>query len=150
MNAITLNLHILAAVILAGGSLIAALVVLPQARQLGDPKVVLAFQRRFFLLAAPALLIQVITGPMLAAFWVPDPLNWLPGHSTVSAHIFGKLFMLVLLVPIFLHARFRMGPKVARGEWSFRAIAWHAVPQAILAVGFLVLGVSIRMVQLGG
>jgi len=100
--------------------------------------------------SAPALLVQVITGPMLAAWWVPDPTNWLPTHSTVSAHIFSKLFLLALLVPIFIHARVRMAPKVARGEWGFRALAVHAWLQMLLAVCFLIVGVSIRLVQTGG
>ncbi len=145
MNSLTLNLHILAACVLAGGNLILALVILPQARRHGDPKAVLGFLRRFFMLSAPSLLIQVITGPMLAAHWVPDPANWLPTAGGVSAHIFSKLFMLALLVPIFVHARLRMAPKVARGEWGFGALSWHAWLQTILAVCFLVVGVTIRL-----
>ena len=43
MNALTLNLHVLAACILAGGSLVFTLIILPQARRAGDPKAALGF-----------------------------------------------------------------------------------------------------------
>lgn len=145
MNALTLNLHILAGCLLVGGSLAQALVVLPQARRAGDPGVALDFLRRWFPWTLLAILIQAGTGPQLAMFWSPEPANWFPGGEDFSPHVFAKLFCLAVLIGLVLHGRFRTGPRVARGDWGIRALAWQIGPQALLAVCFAVLGVLIRL-----
>lgn len=145
MHALLLNLHILGAVIWAGGHLVLALVILPRAFRTGEIRVVRDFEHGYERFGLSALLVQVITGPLLAARWVPNPADWLPGHGTLSAHIFAKLFLLALTVLLALHGKLRMMKKVGRGEWGLKAMTWHIVPVTVLSVLFLVLGVSIRL-----
>ena len=145
MNHLVLHLHVLAGCLLAGGSLYQALVVVPLAARAGDARAALPSARRFFLWSAPALLVQTITGPMLAAVWLPDPAQWLPTQGALGAHVFAKIFCLGALAALFLSARLLLAPRVADGRWGMRALRLHAGMQALLAVCFVVLGVSIRL-----
>ncbi len=145
MNHLVLHLHVLAGCLLAGGSLYQALVVVPLAARAGDARAALPFARRFFLWAAPAVLVQAATGPMLAAVWLPDPAQWLPTQGALGAHVFAKLVSLGALVLVLASSRLVLVPRLLEGRWGMRALRAHAVAQALLAASFVLLGSSIRL-----
>src|SRR6187551_132556 len=82
---VLLLLHILGATVWAGGHLVLALTVLPEALRDRRAATVSAFEQRFEKIGLPALAVQIITGLWLAHHLLGSPGNWL--HNTPVAHV---------------------------------------------------------------
>src|SRR3546814_15667120 len=76
MYGILLLLHILGATIWTGGHIIVSVTVLPRALRQGAPEVLLNFESMFEKIGMPALVVQIITGPILAYRFLPDIGQW--------------------------------------------------------------------------
>src|SRR3546814_13297839 len=67
----TLFRSILGATIWTGGHIIVSVTVLPRALRQGAPEVLLNFESMFEKIGMPALVVQIITGPILASRFLP-------------------------------------------------------------------------------
>jgi putative copper export protein len=137
-----LLLHILGATIWTGGHLVLAITVLPRALRARNPSIVQQFEGGYEKLGMPALALQLLTGLWLAYNLLPDPAAWFGFESQAAAHIFAKLFLLVLTLALALHARLRVIPRL--NAERLPTLAVHIVLVTILSVLFVALGVGFR------
>jgi putative copper export protein len=139
---LVLTLHLLGAAVWTGGHLVLALGVLPGALRRRDPEPVRAFEARYERIAVPALLLQVVTGLLLAHRYLPDPAGWLSFATPLQAHVAAKLLLLAATLGLGLHARLRLVPRLdAR---TLGPLAVHIVAITLVAVGFMVVGAGFR------
>jgi putative copper export protein len=137
-----LLLHILAATIWTGGHLVLALAILPRVLSERSPAKLLEFESAYERVGIPALVIQVATGLWLAHRMVPELSRWLAFGDPVATLVGVKLLLLATTVAFALDARLRLIPRLS--EKTLGALAWHIVPVTIVAVLFVVVGVSFR------
>ena len=135
-------IHVLAATVWTGGHLVLSTVVLPRVLKEKDPGALLRFEGAYERIGMPALVIQIVTGLMLAHRALPDIDQWFRFQHPASHLIAAKLTLLGLTFALAADARLRLIP--ALDEHKLKALAWHIVPVTILSVLFVVLGVSFR------
>ncbi len=138
---LVLSLHILGATVWAGGHLVLALTVLPDAMRQRRAATVSEFEQRFERIGLPALATQVITGLWLAQRLLGSPANWLDANS-VARTVQVKLGLLAITVGLAIHARFRVIPRLS--DATLPTLAWHIRIVALAAVLFVLAGSSIR------
>lgn len=134
-------LHVLGATIWVGGHLILTTTVLPQALREKSVKPIQTFEQHFERIGIPALLLQVVTGIWMALIYVPLH-DWL---SLASAHhrlLWIKLALLATTLVLAVHARFFIIPKLSVERLP--SMAFHIVLVTVLAVSFLLTGLSFR------
>ncbi len=137
-----LLLHILAATIWTGGHIVLSVVVLPKALREGSPAQLLDFESVYEKIGMPALIVQVVTGLMLAHRLEPDVSQWFNMANPVSHAIAAKLLLLLLTICFAIDARFRVIPVLS--ESNLKVMAWHIIPVTIFSILFVVVGVSFR------
>lgn len=142
MYGLLLLLHILAATVWTGGHLVLAFTVLPRVIREGSPAELLRFEAGFEKIGMPALLIQILTGPVLAHRMLPNLLHWFDPANPVARVLMLKLGLLALTAAFAVHARFRVIPRLS--ERNLTVMAWHIIPVTLFAVLFVVVGVSFR------
>lgn len=140
---ILIFIHILAATIWTGGHLILAMGILPKALKEKNAEVVKQFEEKYERLGIPALIIQIITGLRLAYLFSPDISTWLSFGSRVSTHITLKFMLLGMTLLLAVHSRIRLIPNLNSNNLNMLAI--HIIAVTILAVFFVLVGVSIRV-----
>ena len=141
MHGTLLLLHILAATIWTGGHIVLSVVILPRVLRERSPERLLEFESVYEKIGMPALIIQVVTGLMLANQFLPIG-QWFDFSNPVSRPIAAKILLLLLTVCFALDARLRVIPKLS--ESNLVTMAWHIVPVTIISVLFVVVGVSFR------
>ena len=117
---VVLSLHVLGATVWAGGHIVLALTILPQALKQGR---------------------AVITGSWLAWHHLGPEANWF-GGSSVAHVVQVKLVLLALTGGLALHARLRVIPRLS--DESLPTLAWHIRVVTAAAVLFVLAGASIR------
>jgi putative copper export protein len=137
-----LLLHVLGATVWAGGHLVLAVTILPRVLRERSPAELLRFESAYERIGMPALVIQVATGLWLAHRMVPDPARWLAFSDPLSRLVGTKLVLLAITIALALDARLRIIPKLS--EKNLVALAWHIVPVTLIAILFVVVGVSFR------
>jgi putative copper export protein len=137
-----LLLHVLGATVWVGGHLLLAVTVLPGAWRARDPGPIREFEARYEKIGLPALLVQVATGLWLALRLLPEPSGWLAADGIPGA-VTAKLALLVATVALAIHARLVLIPTLRPD--TVPALGAHIVGVTLLAVGMLVLGVSMRV-----
>ncbi|GJM06188.1 MAG: hypothetical protein DHS20C09_21840 [marine bacterium B5-7] len=142
MYGILLLLHILAATIWTGGHIVLSVVILPKALKDQSPEQLLNFESVYEKIGAPALIIQVITGLLLAHRLLPDVTQWFNLDNPVSHAILAKLLLLALTLAFAIDARFRVIPVLSQN--NLIVMAWHIIPVTIFSVLFVYVGVSFR------
>lgn len=142
MYGMLLLLHILGATIWTGGHIVLALVVLPRALRERSPAVLLAFESGYEKIGMPALLVQAVTGLLLAHQLLPDVAGWLDAGNPVAQGLWLKLGLLGLTLAFAAHARLRVIPTLS--PQSLGVMAWHIIPVTLISVLFVVAGVSFR------
>lgn len=142
MYGFLLLLHVLAATIWTGGHLVLAFVILPRALREKDVEGIRRFESGYERIGIPALLIQVATGLWMAHRLLPDVALWFDLSNPVSRPIAAKLALLGLTVLLAADARLRIIPRLS--EKNLVSLAFHIVPVTIVAVLFVVVGVSFR------
>jgi putative copper export protein len=135
-------LHLLGASVWVGGHLVLSFAVLPRALRARDPAIVRDFEAGFERIGIPALLLQVVTGILLALRWAPDVASWFSPDSPQERLVLAKLATLGLTMLLALHARLRLIPNLGPGNLRFLAV--HIALVTLLGLVFLVLGVAIR------
>ena len=137
-----LLLHLLAATIWTGGHVILASLILPKALKARSPEILQEFESVYEKIGMPALIIQVVTGILLALHLQPQVSLWFDLTNPVSHVILAKLLLLMLTVVFAIHARFFVIPTLSND--NLHVMAWHIVPVTVFALLFVVLGVSFR------
>jgi putative copper export protein len=142
MYPVILTIHVLSATIWTGGHLVLSLAILPAALRRRDVQLLSTFEGLYERVGLPALLVQVLTGLHLAATMAPDPAMWFGFGNVVSQTVTLKLLLLAATLVVGLHARFRIVPNLTVERLP--QFAAHVVLVTLLAVGFVVVGVSFR------
>lgn len=138
---IVLSLHILGATVWAGGHLVLAVTILPDALRQHRAATVSEFEQRFERIGLPALAVQIVTGLWLAEHLLGSPANWFDGNS-VARTVQVKLGLLVITVGLAIHARFSVIPRLS--DATLPTLAWHIRIVTLAAVLFVLAGASIR------
>ena len=136
-------LHVLGASVWAGGHLVLSLGFLPQALKQRDLSIIQNFEKYFERVGIPALLLQVITGVWMALLYVPVS-SWLSLASPHHVYLWVKFGLLVGTLALAIHARFFLIPKLTIEKLP--ELAFHIVLVTVLAVAFVVTGLSFRFV----
>ncbi len=142
MYGIVLLLHVLGATIWTGGHLVLSHVVLPAALRERSPQRLLDFEHRFERVGMPALLVQVITGLLLAYRYLPKVSSWFAFDHALSHLVATKLTLLVLTLALAVHARVRLVPRLT--PETLPRFAMHIRLVTLISVLFVVAGVSLR------
>jgi len=124
------------------GHLVLATTLLPRALRNRDPSIILDFEKGFERIGLPSLLLQVVTGLLLAYRWLPEISAWFSLNSNVSIYVATKLALLTATLGLALNANFRVIPNINRD--NLHVLAWHIVLVTIMSIGFLLAGVAIR------
>ena len=143
MYGILLTIHLLCATIWTGGHIVLSLVILPKVLRHRSPETLLSFESSYEKIAMPALVIQIVTGLMLAHQLVPDVAMWFDVSNPLSRGILAKLTLLALTFSFALDARLRVIPKLS--EDNLVDMALHIIPVTLFSILFVVVGVSFRM-----
>jgi putative copper export protein len=136
-------LHSLGATVWAGGHLVLAVTVLPQALKTRDPDRIHQFEEQFEGFGLTALLLQVITGLGLARIYFPSWQTFLLFDSYLSIYIGIKLLLLLGTLMLAVHARFFIIPNLTKE--TLNSLAYHIVGVTTLAVLFVIFGAGIRL-----
>ena len=142
MYGILILLHMLAATIWTGGHIILSVVVLPKVLKEQSPKALLDFESVYEKIGMPALIVQVVTGLMLAHRMLPDIAQWFNATNPIAHSIMTKLALLALTLGFALDARFRVIPNLSPA--NLKVMAWHIIPVTLFSILFVVVGVSFR------
>ena len=137
-----LLIHILAATVWTGGHIVLSVVVLPQVFKERSPEELLRFESIYEKIGMPALILQVVTGMLLAHRLLPDISLWFDFSNPVSHIIASKLVLLGLTLALAIDARFRVIPKLSKN--NLMDMALHIILVTILSILFVVVGVSFR------
>lgn len=137
-----LLLHILAATIWTGGHIVLSVVVLPKVLRDKSPEQLLSFESVYEKIGMPALIVQVVTGLMLAYRLEPQIGQWFNMTNPVSHAISAKLILLFLTFCFAIDARFRVIPVLS--ENNLKVMAWHILPVTFFSILLVVVGVSFR------
>ena len=142
MYGFLLLIHILAATVWTGGHIVLSTVVLPRVLKERSPEELLRFESVYEKIGMPALILQVLTGLMLAYRLVPDIGQWFDFSHPVSHAIVSKLALLGLTIALALDAKLRVIPKLSKDNLIDMAL--HIITVTVLSILFVVVGVSFR------
>lgn len=142
MYGLLLLLHILAATIWTGGHIVLSVVILPRVLRERSPEQLLSFESVYEKIGMPALIIQVVTGFMLAYQMLPDVSEWFNLDNPIAHVLIVKFTLLALTVGFAIDARLRVIPVLS--EKNLNVMAWHIIPVTIFSILFVVAGVSFR------
>ncbi|RME69718.1 MAG: copper resistance protein CopD [Verrucomicrobia bacterium] len=138
-----LLLHILGATVWTGGHLVLALTVLPRAMRAGDVSELRRFEGGYERIGIPALLVQVVTGVLLAHRMLPSVSAWFQWDRFPAAPLIcAKLGLLLLTVLLAADARLRIIPRLTEKELP--SLAMHIIPVTVVSVLFVIVGVAFR------
>lgn len=144
---VVLGLHLLGATVWTGGHLVLAFGVLPGALRARDPARLAGFERTYSPVGIPALLVQVATGLWLALLRAPEWTHWIAPTTAGERAVTLKLACLAATAALALSAKFLVLPTLdARG---LPLMAAHVAGVTVLAVLFVILGLSFRVGGIG-
>ena len=142
MNHVYLILHLLGACIWIGGHLLLLIRYLPQAINENEPDIVKSFEKKFEPLGLPALLLQIITGILLAYHYNVRIENWFSFSNGIEIVVSVKLMLLLSTLVLAVHARIFIIPKLSSRNLTQLGI--HILLINIIAIAMLVMGTFIR------
>lgn len=134
-------LHVIGASVWAGGHLILSFCFLPKALKELNPEIILDFEKHYEHIGLPALLIQVVTGIWMALIYVPLK-EWGSFATAHHVYLWTKLGLLLVTLMLAIHARFFILPKLSVEKLPL--LAFHIVLVTVLAVSFIIVGLSFR------
>ena len=140
-------LHLLAAMLWAGGALLLAALLLPAVLRGRAAPHRQTLECGFERLEMPALALQVATGLWMALHLVPDWTHWLTLHGALARAIGLKAVLLVAALGLTLRSRRQTGRPGVAGAPALAA--WPLALRALLALGLVLTGVSFRYGGLG-
>jgi putative copper export protein len=145
MHHFYLIVHLLGASIWVGGHLLLLFRYLPEALKTKNPEVISQFEKKFEPIGLPALLIQIVTGIIMAYNYNVGFKKWFQFENGIETIISIKLLLLFATLLLAVHARIFIIPKLS--STNLNQLAWHILAINIIAMALLVFG---TMVQYGG
>ncbi len=142
MYSIFVILHLLGASVWVGGHIVLVSVVLPAARREGCIKYIVDFERSYGRLGLGALVIQAVTGFVLAERSIGSWVTFTLSTDLASILVPTKLVLLAANLGLAVHASRRLLPRLSPERIG--AFAIHAWIVTLIAVLMVVLGVGIR------
>jgi len=142
MYGLLLFLHILSATIWTGGHIVLSVVILPRVLRERSPQKLLEFERVYEKIGMPALVIQIITGLLLAHRLLPDVSQWFNFANPLAHLLAAKLLLLALTFGFAIDAKVRVLPRLS--ENNLTVMAWHIVPVTVISILFVFTGVAFR------
>lgn len=119
-----------------------ALAVLPRVLKEKSPQRLLEFESAFERIGKPAMLIQIVTGLLLAHRLLPDISLWLDWNNPISGVIAVKFILLTLTILLAVDAKLRVLPKLSQQNlWD---MALHIIAVTLLSIIFVIVGVSFK------
>ncbi|MEE1673007.1 copper resistance protein CopD [Agarivorans aestuarii] len=135
--------HLVAATVWTGGHIVLSTVILPKVLKAKSPQMLLDFEQSFEKVGMPALIIQVITGLLLAYRWLPDLSLWFAFNNPISHAIATKLLLLSLTFGLAIDAKLRVLPNLSEEKlWD---MALHIIGVTIISIAFVAVGLSFRL-----
>ena len=134
-------LHVLGATIWAGGHLILSICFLPKALKEKNIRILLDFEKQYERVGIPALLLQVITGFMMATIYVPVD-DWFSLATPHHSYLWVKIVLLLSTIGFAIHARLFIIPNLTVEKLP--SLAFHIITATVLAVSFVITGMSFR------
>jgi putative copper export protein len=134
-------LHVLGATVWAGGHLILSIGFLPKALKEKNIRIILDFERQYERVGIPALLLQVITGFWMATIYVPFD-DWFSLATPHHVYLWIKIVLLLSTIGFAIHARLFIVPNLTVEKLP--SLAFHIIVATVLAVSFVVTGLSFR------
>ena len=134
-------LHVLGATIWAGGHLILSIGFLPKALKEKNIRIILDFEKQYERVGIPALLLQVISGFWMATIYVPFD-DWFSLATPHHAYLWVKIALLLSTMGFAIHARLFIIPHLTVEKLP--SLAFHIIVATVLAVSFVVTGLSFR------
>ncbi|WP_428094633.1 hypothetical protein [Candidatus Pollutiaquabacter sp.] len=135
--------HLVGATIWTGGHLILATRILPEALRKRDPAILKVFEEPFEKIGIPALLVQTITGLLLAGHYLNHWWYAFRFETPMHTWIAWKLMFLGATILIAAHARIRLITRLKEENLGY--LAAHIIVITLLSIAFLVLGTTLRM-----
>jgi putative copper export protein len=145
MHHFYLIVHLLGASIWVGGHLLLLFRYLPEALKTKNPEVISQFEKKFEPIGLPALLIQIVTGIIMAYNYNVGFKKWFQFENGIETIISIKLLLLFATLLLAVHARIFIIPKLS--STNLNQLVWHILAINIIAMALLVFG---TMVQYGG
>jgi putative copper export protein len=142
MHHFFLVLHLLAASIWIGGHLLLLIRYLPEALKNSSAEIITDFEKKFELIGIPALLIQIITGILMAYHYDVGVSKWFTFENQIEKVISLKLMLLFTTLILAIHARLFIIPKLNKN--NLKQLGWHILLVNIIAIAMLILGSFIR------
>jgi putative copper export protein len=134
-------LHVLGATIWAGGHLILSIGFLPKALKEKNVQIILDFEKQYERVGIPALLLQVITGFWMATIYVPFD-DWFSLATPHHGYLWVKIALLLSTIGFAVHARLFIIPRLTIERLP--SLAFHIIVATVLAVSFVITGLSFR------
>lgn len=137
-----LLLHILSATVWTGGHIVLSIVILPRVLKEKSLDQLQQFESGYEKIGMPALVIQIVTGFMMAYHLLPDMSQWFNWANPIAHTIIFKIALLLLTLGLALNARFRVIPNL--NNENLPLMAWHIIAVTLISILFVVVGVSFR------
>ena len=142
MHHFYLIIHLLGASIWVGGHLLLLIRYLPEALKTKNPEVISRFEKKFEPIGIPALLIQIISGILMAYHYNVGFEHWFKFENAIEKTISLKLLLLLATLLLAAHARIFIIPKLS--QTNLHQLAWHILAINLIAIALLVLGTMVR------
>ncbi len=135
-------LHLIFATIWIGGHLILLISILPKAIKEKNSQFLLNFESIYEKIGIPSLILQIITGVIMFSLKVENFSLLFDWNNYYGRHFLLKIILLLILIPLALHARFRVIPNLTHD--NLLLLGLHIFAVNLLSIGFLLVGVSLR------
>ena len=138
-------LHILTATISVGGHLIMISTYLLESVQKKNPKILLAFIKKFGIIGNPSLIILILTGLYMGYEMLPSLSDLFSFKNHLDTLVSIKLILLLLLGILIANIKLQLVPKVKKNSKYLNILALNIVLLTFVAVLFVVTGLSFRL-----
>lgn len=139
---VILTLHLVGAAIWTGGHIVLASRVLPRALREKKADIVRAFEEPYESIGMPALVVQIVTGLLLAHRLLGAPTNWF-ADSGIARVVQLKLLFLAGTAALAIHAKTRVIPRL--NDENLPVLGWHIRAVTLLSILFVLAGASLRL-----
>lgn len=139
---VILTLHLVGAAIWTGGHIVLATRVLPRALREKKADVVRAFEEPYESIGMPALVVQIVTGLLLAHRLLGAPTNWF-ADTGIARVVQLKLLFLAGTAALAVHAKTRVIPRLT--DENLPVLGWHIRAVTVLSILFVLAGASLRL-----
>lgn len=142
---IFLLFHVIGASVWFGGLMVLSCSILPRAKRAGDPGALANYLRHFLRVGYPALVVQVLTGPMMATRLIPKMSDWFAWENGTQDHIGSKIIMYPIIVIVAVQMQRKVLPRLEAGDGAaIKSAAKYGHSLTFLSFLMLLTGISLH------